>query len=121
MKINELIGLARDWAEEPQLPERILLYLINLIEGRVQKELLLKTTNIVQYDPEDVTDGTALILDDTESDVYLFYITSMLAYRRGEYEEYQNRKVMFDDAWTRLSRRLALQEHRGTSETSAYG
>lgn len=121
MKITQLIALVRDWYEEPQTSDRVMLYLINQIEARVQKELLLQTDGIRQYDTDDIRNETELLLDETDSGVYLFYAVSMLYFRRGEYEDYQNQKAMFDDAWKRLERRLALQNHGGTSEISVYG
>ena len=120
MKLAEMMQLIRDWTDETRIKDSILLYELNRVEFKLQTELLLMTSDVVQYDENDLVTDTELLFGDSDPDVYLYYVVSMLSHRRGEYEEYQNQKVMFDAAWKTLERRLALQLHGGTSETNPY-
>lgn len=119
MKIAQMMQLIRDWADEQRVPESLLLFEINRVAYRIQTELLLKTSDIVQYDKSDIEE-TELLLGDSDPEVYLYYVVAILSHRRGEYEEYQNQKTLFDAAWATLERRLALMYRGGTSETNPY-
>lgn len=120
MTLAEFTELVRDWTDELKIPQRVLLYLINRVEYEIQTQLLLRTEGIVQYEAEDFENGTELMFGDDEPDVYLFYVTSMLYFRRGEYEEYENQMAMFNSLWEQFERRLALTAHGGTSERNPY-
>ncbi len=55
-------------------------------------------------DSEDETPAGTLALEERYRDVYVFWMVSMYYYHMGEYEEYQNKKAMFEAVWTRFER-----------------
>lgn len=87
---------------------------LNRIENRVRLDVLLQ-------DPEDVDQiaaaaltTTDMALGDNYQDVYVLWMICMYYYHMGEYEEYQNKKAMFEGAWTRLNRDECYRHHEGT-------
>ena len=57
-------------------------------------------------EPEPIP-GT-LALGERYRDVYLYWMISMYYYHMGEYEEYQNKKAMFEAAWIRFERDVCI-------------
>lgn len=64
-------------------------------------------------DDENEPAGT-LALEERYRDVYVFWLISMYYYHMGEYEEYQNKKAMFDDVWVRFERDVCISIDRAT-------
>ena len=65
-------------------------------------------------DAEDTPTPGTLALEERYRDVYLFWMISMYYYHMGEYEEYQNKKIMFETAWQRFVRDVCDAFHVGT-------
>ena len=65
-------------------------------------------------DAEDTPTPGTLALEERYRDVYLFWMISMYYYHMGEYEEYQNKKLMFETAWQRFVRDVCDAFHVGT-------
>lgn len=57
---------------------------------------------------EDEEPAGTLALDLRYRDVYVFWMISMYYYHMGEYEEYQNKKAMFEAAWIRFERDVCI-------------
>lgn len=114
MTAKELIDLADELAPNP-FSATVKLREVNQIEHRVWLDALLE-------DPEDLSTIAAadiatarLALTDPYTDVYLLWMISRYYYHMGEYEEYENKKAAFEEAWNTLQRDLCLAFHKGTS------
>ena len=57
---------------------------------------------------EDETPAGTLALEERYRDVYVCWMVAMYYWHMGEYEEYQNKKAMFDAAWTRFERDVCI-------------
>jgi hypothetical protein len=115
MTVNELKAMALDWVEDCSVTDSTLLYMINQIEAKVQKELLrIDPADIVQYGADD--GSTALLLGPPDVEVYVTWMICQIYWYMGEYDTYQNEVVMFNNAWRELERSIAEREHAGTTE-----
>ncbi len=56
----------------------------------------------------DETPAGTLALEERYRDVYVCWMVAMYYWHMGEYEEYQNKKAMFDAAWTRFERDVCI-------------
>jgi hypothetical protein len=71
--------------------------MINACEAMIQRELMLTIPDeIVQYAWPDDRDKE-LILPKPYDMAYVYYVKMMIEFQQGEYEDYNNTKMMFDE------------------------
>lgn len=119
MKVKDLIAIAKDWVEDDAITDRVRLYMLNQIEGKIQTELLLIDPNeIVEYTDEDLGSEaeTELLIPAPYTDVYVTWMVAMAYWYAGEYATYQNEMAMFNTAWWRLARMIAERDRTGSND-----
>lgn len=96
--LAEIISGAKR-ARVTQLTEAQLTEMINRAENMVQtKLLLLPRQSCIEYDYEDDRDEE-LLLSDSFSELYLYYLMREIDLHHGETNLYENDGAAFDEAW----------------------
>lgn len=79
---------------------------LNKVEGRIYHEIIKNRTTderLEEYEyrefEENVSMDTELLAQEPYSDLYIYYLMSMIDMHNEEYERYQNASQMFNEAY----------------------
>lgn len=115
MNVRDLLDIA-DGQASNALPLRWKLFEFNRIEERIAE------TRGTQAPPAVTEAGLATAqtqLGRKYSDLYLYWMTSMIFFQQRETEEYENQRQMFEEAWEHFERDCCIELDRGTACGSA--
>ena len=101
MTINEAISLV-DTLKPNQIPDEIKVRWISILEGKIINEIILthELADIVDFNGYTIDDmDTELLVPDTYSDVYVFYIEAMIDQTNNEGARYASSMNCFNNAW----------------------
>lgn len=97
---------------------------ISVIDGSVYRDLIrthADAPNIFEepvYD-EDTPIDTELLIPDNFSDVYIYYLASMIDFANGETKKYNNDRTLYADAYSEY-RRWYHRTHKSLPNRVAY-
>lgn len=105
MTLNEIITLVGE-LKPHQFEDNVLIGWINAVEGKLVNEVFcmreederIKTLDYSKYD--ELTDmDTELLVPDPYTDLYKYYLFSMIDLTNEETDRYTNSMIMFNNSW----------------------
>lgn len=105
MTVNELITMVGE-LKPNQFEDNVLIGWLNMVEGKLMNEVFymreederITALNYSKYDEKTNMD-TELLAPDPYTDLYKYYLFSMIDFTNEEMDRYTNSMLMFNNSW----------------------